>query len=170
MVVTMLGGIILKKIKLLCIFLLMFILQGCAFDNPKYIHLKEKGDTALYTKEIYTKLLKDESFSIEFFDTNLYKDISVPEDENEIIENFISSLSDEDYKEDKIPTEKEPYQLRIQFTDSKYIIKVYNNDLVAIIPWDGNYKEDVISMKNLPNHYNLYDFCKHVENRAKAQK
>ncbi|MBD7909918.1 MULTISPECIES: DUF4883 family protein [Clostridium] len=159
-----------KKIRLLCIFLLIFILQGCAFDDPKYIHLKEKSDIAIYTKEIYTKLLKDEHFSIEFFDTNLYKDISVPEDENQIIENFIGSLSDENYKDEELPKEKEPYQLRIKFQDSKYIIKVYNENLVAIYPWDGNYKEDILSMKDIPKHYNLYDFCKHVENRAKALK
>jgi hypothetical protein len=166
----MLGVIVLKKLKLFFIFLLIIFLQGCAFDDPRYLHLKAKPDMALYTKEIYAKVLQDEDFSIEFFDTNLYKDISVSKEENDVIENFIGSLSDENYKEDGIPTEKEPYQLRLKFSDSKYIIKIYNDNLVAIIPWDGNYKEDVISMKNLPNRYNLYDFCKHVENRAKAQK
>lgn len=166
----MLGVIVLKKVKLFFVFLLIVMLQGCAFDDPKYLHLKQKPDISLYTKEIYAKVLQDEDFSIEFFDTNLYKDISVSKEENDVIENFIGSLSDENYKEDGIPAEKEPYQLRIQFADSKYIIKVYSNDLVAILPWDGNYKEDIVSMQDVPTRYNLYDFCKHIENKAKAFK
>ena len=159
-----------KKLNFIILLFLIFILQGCGLRDPKYLHLENKQTPNFYTNEVYTKILNGEDFSLEIFNTNMYKNIPVSDTENEIIENFIQSLSKEDYKEGDIPTDIEPYQIRINFSGTKYIIKVYNSSLVTLYPWDGNFQEDIINMDSVPNHYNLYDFCKHIENDAKKFK
>lgn len=160
-----------KKLKLLIIFLVICMLQGCSFNDPKYIHFGSKTDSAFYTKEVYSKILNNENFTMVLFNNNLYKNISIDSSENDVIKNFISSLSENNYPDEKVPDETEPYEIRIEFTDgSKYVINVYNNELVSLYPWDGNYEEDVISMEGVPIHYNLYDFCIHIENQNKSLK
>lgn len=161
----------LKKLNILSIILLIFFLQGCTFDDPKYLHLSKKSDIALYTKAIGTKIKNKESFSLKLFDTNLYKDIDISTDENDILDNFITSLTNENVKTEELPTDKEPFQIRITFNDgSKYIIKVFDDKLISVNPWDGNYKEDIISMEGVPIHYNLYDFCKHIQKESNSIK
>lgn len=158
-----------RKFKLLFILLIICMLQGCGLNNPKYIHFGTKNDPALYTKEVYSKILSNEEFTMVLFNNNLYKDISIDTSENDIIKNFISSLSETNYENQEIPDETEPYEIRIEFSDGgKYVINVYNDSLVALYPWDGNYEEDVISMENVPIHYNLYDFCTHIESQDRA--
>jgi len=159
-----------KKLKFIMLLFLIFVLQGCGLRDPKYMHLENKETINSYTNAVYEKILNGEDFSLTVFNTNMYKNITVDEIENGIIEDFIHSLSIENYNEVDLPTEVEPYQLIINFSDAKYIIKVYNTNLVALYPWDGNFQEDIMSMDNVPLHYNLYDFCMHVENEAKQIK
>lgn len=159
-----------KKFKIFMILFLIIIIQGCSLNDAKYMHLENKKTPNFYTNEVYEKILDDEDFSLSVFNTNMYKNIPVNNTENKIIENFIRSLSIDDYKDIDIPTDIEPYQIRISFSDAKYIIKVYNSNLVTLYPWDGNLQEDIISMDNVPIHHNLYDFCKYIENEAKKIK
>lgn len=160
-----------KKLKILFIFLIICMLQGCSLDDPKYLHFSNKKDPAFYTKEVYSRILNNEQFKMILFNTNLYKDISIDSSENDIIKNFISSLTDKDYESQELPNKTEIYELRLEFSDgSKYIINVYNNNLATLHPWDGNYPEDIISMEEVPVHYNLFDFCTHIENQNKALK
>lgn len=161
-----------KRLKFLIVILAVCLLQGCtAFNNPKYIHFGTKSSPSYYTNEVYSKILSNENFTMVLFINNLYKDISIDSSENEVIKDFIFSIPEENYMDEDPPSETEPYELRLEFEDgSKYIINVYNDKLVSLYPWDGNYKEDVISMEKVPIHYNLYDFCTHVEKEAKALK
>lgn len=162
------GGSLMKKLKICILLILVFLLQGCVFDDPKYINLNDKSSLDLYTKEVYSKLLNNEEYSLEIFDTNFSKNIPVDDNEEIIIENFIRSLSTDNYKEkEEIPTEKEPFQIRIKFNDSKYVFKIYDDKRVTINPWDGVYDEDIIDMENVPKRYNLYDFCTHIQNESK---
>lgn len=158
-----------KKFAIYFLIILAFLLQGCSFNDPKYINFNEKSSPNLYTNEIYSKLLNNEKYSLELFNTNFYKNIPISEEEdNDIIENFIRSLSEENYKtDDAIPKEREPYQLKITFDDSKYIIKIFNNSIVTISPWDGVYPEDIINIEDIPNKYNLFDYCSHIEHEWK---
>ena len=154
-----------KKLNFIfIIILLLFTLNGCSFQNPKYINLSTKPSNHYYTDELEKKILNNEKFTLYVFDTNLYKEIEVPSEENDIIENFISALVDENYSDDKIDIE-EPFRLKVVFNDDKYLINVFNDSIVSISPWDGNYKEDVISIKDLPLRYNLLDFCNHIANK-----
>ena len=155
----------LKKIKIIFIIvILLFTLNGCSFQNPKYINLSSKPSNHYYTDELENKILNNETFTLYVFDTNLYKEIEVSSEENTIIENFISALVDDNYSDDPIDI-NESFRLKIVFNDDKYLIKIFNDSIVSISPWDGNYKEDVISIKDLPLRYNLFDFCNHIANK-----
>ena len=155
----------LKKLNFIFIIvLLLFTLNGCSFQDPKYINLSTKPSNHYYTDELENRILNNENFTLYVFDTNLYKEIEVPSEENDIIENFISALVDDNYSEDQIDIE-EPFRLKVVFNDDKYLINVFNDSIVSISPWDGNYKEDVISIKDMPLRYNLLDFCNHIANK-----
>ena len=154
-----------KYVKILAILLITFFLQGCAFDDPKYIHSTEKESNNFYTNQIYLKLLEDTDYSLEILDTNLYKTYKISDDEENVIENFIRSLSQDNFKDNEKIEDKAPYEMKIEFKDkSKYVIKVYNDSNVTISPWDGVFSEDTIDMIDVPLKFNLYDFCKHIEN------
>lgn len=45
-----------KNIKLLIILLLVTLLSGCVFNDPKYINFKSKPNLYYYSNEIYKKL------------------------------------------------------------------------------------------------------------------
>ena len=154
-----------KKLYLIFITLvLIFTLTGCNVQNAKYINFSTKPNNHYYTDELKNKILSNESFTLSIFDTNLYKEIDVPSDENPIVENFISSLVEDNYSNEPINT-KEIYRIKIVFNNDKYVIKIYNDSMISISPWDGNYKEDIISIKDLPLRYNLFDFCNHIANK-----
>lgn len=145
---------------LLCIYLL-----GCNLQDPKYINFSVKPNNHYYIDEIKNEILNNNKCSVYIFDTNLYKEIEVPSDEISIINDFISSLTSENYS-DEAATIKEPFRIKMVFDDkNQYLIKVFNDSVISVSPWDGIYKEDVISMKNVPLRYNLLDFCNHIANK-----
>lgn len=147
--------------------LLLFSLSGCNIQDPKYISFSTKPNNHYYTDELRNKILSNEKFTLYVFDTNLYKEIEVPSEENSIFENFTNALTNDNYMDDKVDI-KEPFRLKVVFKNDKYLIKVFNDSVVSISPWDGNYKEDIVSIKNLPLRYNLYDFCKHIQNKPSS--
>lgn len=154
-----------KRFNLIIITLLLLgNLNGCSSENPKYINFSTKPNNHYYTDQLENKLLADDNFTIYVFDTNLYKEIEVSKEENPIISNFISSLVSDNYCSEEIKN-KEIYRLKIVFSDNKYLIKVFDNSVVSIFPWDGTYQEDIISIKDLPLRYNLLDFCNHIANK-----
>ena len=144
--------------------LLSLMLCSCTIQDPKYISLSKKPNNHYYTSEIKKKLLENDPFTLYVFDTNLYKEIKVSSDEDDIIENFIGSLTETNYLDNYI-VEKEPFRIKIVFDDtSKYLIKVFSSSNISISPWDGTFEEDSISMENVPLGYNLFEFCSHIQN------
>lgn len=154
-----------RKINYFLIMLLLFsTIAGCGLQDPKYINLSVKPSTHYYTDEIKGKILNNEKFTLYVFDTNLYKEIPVSNEDGSIIESFISSLTSENYSEES-SDKKEPYRIKITFDDkTQYLIKIFDDSLISVSPWDGNFKEDIISMKDIPLRYNLMDFCNHIAN------
>lgn len=153
-----------KSFSIFIILLLLFSLNSCALQDPKYINYSVKPSNHYYTDDLQNKILNNEKFTLYVFDTNLYKEIEVPNEENNILESFLSSLGNDNYSDEKIEM-KEPYRLKVVFQNDKYLIKIFNNSIVSISPWDGNYPEDIISIKDLPLRYNLFDFCNHIGNK-----
>lgn len=153
-----------KGVFALIIMFLTFCMLGCSLDNPKYINLSTKPNNHYYTDKLYKKILNNENFTFYVFDTNLYKEIEVPDEDKGIIENFIKSLIEDNYSDEEI-TDTEPFRLKLVFGDEKFLIKVFNSEKISVSSWDGSYKPDVISMSTLPLGYNLYDFCNHTKNK-----
>lgn len=146
------------------VLILSFTLIGCNFENPKYINFSMKPNNHYYIDEIKNRILNNDKYTLYVFDTNLYKEIEVSADDDNIIEDFISSLTNDAYSDEKTEG-KEPFRLKVVFENGdKYLIKVFNDSKISVSPWDGVYKEDTISIKNLPLKYNLFDFCNHVLN------
>lgn len=155
----------LKKLNLIFIaFILLSTLIGCNVESAKYINFSVKPNNHYYTDELKAKILNNENFTLYVFDTNLYKEIEVPSEENPIIQNFITSLTNDNYSDEQINM-KEYYRVKIVLDDNQYLIKVFDNSIISISPWDGTYKEDVLSIKELPLRYNLFDFCNHIANK-----
>ncbi len=156
-----------KKLCMLLIFI--FILYGCNTNDPKYINFNKKETLNYYTNEIFANILNGENYSLKMVDTNVSKSIPISDDEKVIIENFIDSLADSNFKKNtEDVTDKEPFQLVITFdNNSKYVFRIYSSNLVTVFPWDGNFPEDIITLENVPIHYNLYDFCTHIKNKSK---
>ena len=154
-----------KRFSLIVItLLLLFTLNSCGIENPKYISFSTKPNSHYYTDQLENKILNNDNFILYVFDTNLYKEIEVSKEENLIIKNFLSSLIIENYTDGEI-NNKEIYRIKVVFSDDKYLIKVFDNSTISISPWDGNYKEDIILIKDFPLRYNLLDFCNHIANK-----
>ncbi|MFT8352222.1 DUF4883 family protein [Clostridium saccharoperbutylacetonicum] len=154
-----------KKISsIFTILLLSLTLTGCDFQNPRYINFSMKPSNHYYIDKIKNRILNNYKYKLYVFDTNLYKEFQIPDEEDNIVEDFISSINSDAYTDETI-TSKEPFKLTIIFDNGeKYLIKVFNASIISVAPWDGVYKEDVISIKDLPLKYNLFDFCNHVLN------
>lgn len=159
-----------KKISCIFVILLLFTnLIGCNLRNYQYINFSVKPNNHYYIDEIKNKILNNKKFTLYVFDSNLYKEIEVPAGENSIFEDFISSLTDENYSTEEVNI-KEPFRIRLYFNDNdQYFVKVFNDSIISIAPWDGIFNEDIISMKNLPLRYNLFDFCNHIANKPIAK-
>jgi hypothetical protein len=147
------------------ILFLCFTLSSCALQSPKYINFSVKPSNHYYIDEIKAKILNNQNFTLYVFDTNLYKEIEVPSEENSIIEDFVSALTTVNYSDESVDA-KEPFRIKILFEDnSQYLFRIFNDSTISVSPWDGNYKEDIISIKDLPLRYNPFDFCNHIANK-----
>jgi hypothetical protein len=123
-----------------------------------------KPNNHYYVDEIKNRILNNDKFTLYIFDTNLYKEVEVPPEDDNIIEDFFSTLTSDTYTDEKTDA-NEPFRLKIVFNNNDmYLIKIFNDSIVSIAPWDGVYKEDTVSIKNLPLKYNLFDFCNHILN------
>ncbi|MEN8077659.1 DUF4883 family protein [Clostridioides difficile] len=158
-----------KYLKFIFILLLVTILSGCVFDNPKYISLRSKPNLYYYSNEIYEKIKNNESYSLKVFDVNFYEYHDVPKADEDIIPSFLESLNIDNYVSDlSLEDEKVKYKLIIQFdnnNDDKYVINVYDKNSVSLFPWDGNLQEDMITMDNVPIRDNIYSFCVYIINK-----
>ena len=152
-----------RYLKLILILMIICIIPGCTVaQNPEYISLKTKPNTHFYTGEIYSKLSKDEPYTLKIFDMNVYKYFNVNTREHSIVLEFIENLKEPNFNIE-IDSKLEPrYKLIIEFEDSKYVINAYNEKELSVYPWDGTFPEDTISMEDVPDYYNIYKFCEFI--------
>ncbi|ATD55468.1 DUF4883 family protein [Clostridium chauvoei] len=152
-----------RYFKLIIILLFICILPGCSLAGPEYINAKNKPTPYFYTEEIYTKLVNKESYTLKIFDLNVYKYYDVNPEEHSILLEFIESLKESSYDTTLEENIKPRYKLIIEFENAKYVINAFNDKQISVYPWDGIYKEDIITMEDVPAYYNLYKFCEYIE-------
>ena len=155
---------IFKKFSLLIIlFTLIVLFIGCS--NPKYIKLSKKTSNSFYSQNLY-KLIKTDDFKLTILDSNFYKELSVDNENKLVIRDFLSSLSKNNFitKPENLPS-KPVYKIFIKFSHDKYVINIFNENLVSIFPWDATYEEDYISTDEVPIRYNLFNFANNFFNK-----
>lgn len=154
-----------KKLLLyINILIISLSLIGCTnFNKSQYIRPKEKTTLNYYTNEIKKKLNNNESFNIKIFDMSVYKYYEVNKNEHSILSEFIDSLTSKNFSSEIDKNLISDFKVIIEFSDSKYVINAYNDNLISIYPWDGVYKEDIVSMDDVPDYYNIYKFCEYIK-------
>ncbi|MDQ0148463.1 DUF4883 family protein [Eubacterium multiforme] len=154
-----------KHIKFLSLILALIFLQGCTLNSSRYVHFEKSPSKNYYSNKIKDNLIDNKTYSLQVFDTNLYKYFPVDEKDNDILKNFINTLDESAFLDKFEIKNKEIFRLIIKFPEENYIIKIYDNKIATLNPWDGHYSEDIIDMSNLPLHFNLYDFCNYIKNK-----
>ncbi len=158
-----------KKTVIIPILFILIFLCGCSLNTPQYMNLSKKPSNNYYSSQLYMHLKANSKYIIYVFDTNICKNIEISKDETDIISNFIQSLKSQNYIVSYDEDKKETFRIKIVFdNDTTYLIKVFDNQHAAILPWDGVYSEDFINMSDIPAAYNLYDFCSHVHNKPSS--
>ncbi|MDV4152671.1 DUF4883 family protein [Clostridium sp. AL.422] len=152
-----------KFISIILVLTITSILTSCNINESQYIRPKEKPIANYYTNEIKDRINKNEDYTIKIFDLNIYKYYDVNKEEHSIIPEFIDTLKNESY-DINIDSDLTPeYKIIVEFSNDKYIINAYNDNLISIHPWDGVYPQDTISMEDVPDYYNLYKYCEYIK-------
>ena len=161
-----------KKTLFVILTILSITISGCEANKPQYIHFEKKPKINYYTCEIGTLLLNKKDYSLELYNTNLCRNTILNNDDKKILINIINNTKEENYIDDCDNIDnnnKIPYELKIKFESGEiFIIKIFDESLVSINPWDGIYSEDYIKTDTFPTKYNLYNFCTFIENRQKS--
>ena len=101
-----------KYLKFIYILLLVTLLSGCVFNDPKYINLRTKPNLYYYSNEIYEKIKNNKSYSLKVFDVNFYEYHEVSEEDEDILPCFLESLNNDNYvSELNLEDEKVKYKL-----------------------------------------------------------
>lgn len=154
-----------KKIIVLILLFIILNIQGCNNIKPQYPHLESKPNVSYYSEILYSQIEVNDNYTMEILNTNLYKTYTIKDKDKNIIKNLFKSIPNQNYTNKKKLPENEAYRIKIYVNNEIYLIKVFSNELISISPWDGNYKEDIITMDNVPKRYNLYDYCIYIEDK-----
>lgn len=152
-----------KFITIILLIITSINFTGCSLNTAQYIRPKSKPSENYYTNEIQNKIDENLEYTLRIFDMDYYKYYEVSKEEHSILPEFIDSLSAENYSANLESDLEHKYKLIIEFPDSKYIINIYNNNLISIYPWDGVFEEDIITMDGVSDYYNLYKFCEYAK-------
>ena len=152
-----------KSCLLISSFLLVFLFFSCS--NPKYINLSKKTSRYFYSQNL-NKLMQTDEFKLTILDSNFYKELNVNNEDKLVVSKFLSSLSSNNFinKPEDIPS-KPIYKFFIKFSHDKYVINVFNENLVSIFPWDATHEEDYILIEDVPIRYNLFNFANNFFNK-----
>lgn len=157
-----------KLISFIFILIIPLSLMSCNINRAQYSKQKNKPNPDYYTNEIYERIMNNEEYKLKVFDMDFYVSYEVNEKEHSILPEFFDSLESRNF-EGEIENNSSPkYKLIIEFSNFKYIINIYDEEIVSIYPWDGIYKEDILTMENVPDYYNLYKFCEYIKKIAKG--
>lgn len=152
-----------KYLSILIIVFVSILLFGCS--DPKYISYEKKPHKAYYTEALYS-IVKSDEFDYSILDTNLYKDATVSKEDSSIFKNTIKSLSPSNFIDKPQNLADKPiYKLFIKNSSKKFVINVYENNIVSVFPWDGNFPEDFIDLTSIPEAYKLKQFCEYIYQR-----
>lgn len=148
-----------KTLLSLSIIMTVFFLCSCQLSD----YNKQKPTNFYYTKSLHTEFIANSTGKVSLFDTNLHKEVDITSEGFRTIEDFIENLKQENFieKPEDLP-ESPPYKMFISFNDTKYVIDIFNDDLISIHPWDAIYTEDYMNCNNIYRANNLFKLCKYI--------
>lgn len=146
-----------------CIIILLF--TGCSNIIDNKILYPSKPNDFYYTNLLWQDLSDKSNYKTTILDTNYYREIEFNKEYVEQFKLFLKRLNKSNFikKPDK-ELNKPLYKIFFDFGNEKYIVNVYNENLISIYPWDGNYEMDFINMTDTPNSLNIYSLCKYLYN------
>ncbi|WP_238907233.1 DUF4883 family protein [Clostridium sp. YIM B02506] len=145
------------------LFICLFFLSGCSFNSSQYINLKSKPSNDYYTQELNNALNSSEDFSLVVFDSNYYKQMPVDDEDKKSFKSFLKSIKDDNFTEEAIDSSKKClFRVYVTIDNTKYQIKVFQDQYVSIAPWDGVFKEDVLKEESIPLGNKLTTFCNYI--------
>ncbi|MBE6067588.1 MAG: hypothetical protein E7211_07825 [Clostridium lundense] len=149
--------------KKFCYIVLSIIIMIFASSCSKYYYYKGKETNRYYTNLLSEGINLNGSYRCTITDTSFYKEKELSSEDLKVIPNFISSLDEKSFIDKPKNLPKKPlYKIFITISNEKYVINVYNKDLVSIYPWDGFYEMDFINMSKVPYSYNLYNISNYM--------
>lgn len=139
----------------------MLIFSGC--ESQLISYNEKKPNIYFYTQNLCSLIDKSDDFSVILFQSDLHKQVDITKEAVPLLKNFINDIKADNFMErpEDIP-EVPPYKLFITINDTKYVINIYNDSILSIHTWDGIFKEDFLTMKDVHTAYNLYGLCKYI--------
>jgi len=146
----------------ICVFF-SFGLFGCKYNFNESIFIKNKPSNYYYTNLLMQDLSKEPPKDLYVLYMNFYKKKDFSKEESSIFSNFFNSLNNASFigKPKGLP-DKPLYKIFITFSESKYVINIYNERYISIYPWDGDYIMDYIDTSKIYRAYNLLGLCKYL--------
>jgi hypothetical protein len=152
-----------KNILILLFFFFSLTLFGCNYNVPSNVFTKSKPNNYYYTKLLMNDLSLKTPKELYVLYMNFYKKKDFSKEDLSTFTDFFNSLSNDSFieKPESLPA-KPLYKIFLTFSDTKYIINVYNENFISIYPWDGSYEMDYIDTTKMYKAYNLYGLCKYL--------
>lgn len=148
--------------------MLMFLffsltLSGCKYNLHSKVFIKAKPNNYYYTNLLMKDLSLENPKELYALYMNFYKKKDFSKEDLSTFTEFFNSLNNDNFieKPESLP-DKPLYKILLAFSENKYMINVYNENVVSIYPWDGSYKMDYIDTTKMYKAYNLYGLCKYL--------
>ena len=145
------------------IILLSLSLFGCNFNLPSKVFSNKKPNNYYYTNLLMKDLSLENPKELYALYMNFYKKKDFSKEDLSTFGEFFNSLNNDSFieKPESLP-EKPLYKILITFSENKYMINIYNENIISIYPWDGSYSMDYIDTTKMYKAYNLYGLCKYL--------
>lgn len=154
-----------KKNLVFAFFILILSFSACSNKSSEYMKPQNKKIANFYTSKLNDLFVNSEEFEVKILDMDYYTYYSVNKEDFIIVSEFIKFLNEEDFSLNDTSTYdnlRPKFKLIVEFKEDKYVFNIYDENSSTLYPWDGIYEEDVFTMSNVPDYYNLYKFCNYV--------
>ncbi|AAK79067.1 Hypothetical secreted protein [Clostridium acetobutylicum EA 2018] len=144
-------------------FLILLVIFCTSFSGCNELIDKKKPFNFYYTNLLAKSFVKEKALKFSLIDTSYYKNHNLTATEIDTIRDFLVHLKKHNYinKPSKLPA-KPMYRLFLTFSNSKFVIDVYDENYAAVYPWDGYYPKDFLNIKDIPPSCNPYNFCTYI--------
>ena len=153
-----------KRLSYLITFIIISILfTGCNFNFQLN---NKKPNNYYYTNLLAESISTEVSYKCTAINTSFYNEIEISQNDKTTLNSLFKKLSSKNFisKPSNLPS-KPKYRLVFIFKDAKYLMDIYNENIISIYPWDGELEKDYIDMNGIPISYNINGLCDYLFNK-----